>query len=151
MTINGVAGSSRVSGHIITNIDLGKEVVLQDLIFVIPSVTGGRKLLLGKLYLAMLDATMSVRNDYLYIPTSSGFLAIIEVRHFLGNGRWEEKPFSRSPMGRLDALATETYRCSFADTQEQDEQKNSVYLQDESGKKVHPWRSETLSVNAVTV
>ena len=85
VTITGVAGRTNISGYLVVPIDLGQGVVCQDVIYVVDDIFGGEsKMLLGKPFLAVTDATVGVRYDYLSVPSSDGAPIHVSGRKYLG-------------------------------------------------------------------
>jgi hypothetical protein len=97
VTITGVAGRTNISGYIIIPVDLGRGVVCQDVIYIMENIFGSdSKMLLGKPFLAVIDATIGVRYDYLSVPSSDGPPIHISGRKYVGKGVWEEVQFTKS-------------------------------------------------------
>jgi hypothetical protein len=102
VTITGVAGRTNISGYIIAPVDLGRGVVCQDVIYIVDNIFGSdSKMLLGKPFLAVIDATIGVRYDYLSVPSSDGPPIHISGRKYLGKGVWGEVQFPKSTQAVL--------------------------------------------------
>jgi hypothetical protein len=55
-----------------------------DIVYVLPNVLGGNKFLIGKPFPAMINASMSLRHDFLLVPDAKeGVLIIIQARRYL--------------------------------------------------------------------
>jgi transposase InsO family protein len=143
-TITGVAGKMNIDGYLLVSIDLGSGVVFEDVIFVADRIFGGTsKMLLGKPYLSVIDATIGVRGDYLSVPSDDGRPVLIHGRRYLGNGIWDRTKLERSAhrviteerikKGRQSYLAD----CTTAER----------YLVDRNGKYVHPWAAMSYCCN----
>jgi len=137
VTITGVAGHTNISGYLIVTVDLGQGVVCQDVIYVVDNIFGSdSKMLLGKPFLAIIDATIGVRYDYLAVPSSDGAPIHISSRKYLGKGIWEKIQFPRSTQAVLSKSRIAKARQEY--TVEHDG--NSVtHLEDNLGNYCHPW------------
>ena len=142
MTVTGVAGRTKISGYLVCDIDLGQGVKVRDVIYVVPEVLGGRKMLLSKPFLAIIDAHIGARHDYLSVPRADGPPIIIEGRRYMGNYQWKHKHFApsnesiisetevqavREQYALIEAVASVTGITSKAEV--------STYLVDKNGKK----------------
>jgi hypothetical protein len=97
VTITGVAGRTNISGYLVVPIDLGQSVLCQDVIYLVDNIFGSEsKMLLGKPFLAVIDATMEVRYDYLLVPSSDGAPIHVSGWKYLGKDIWENVQFLKS-------------------------------------------------------
>jgi len=97
VTITGVVGQTNISGYLVVHIDYGQGVFCQDVIYVVDDIFGSKsKMLLRKPLLAVIDATVGVRYDYLSVPSSDGAPIHISRRKYLGKGIWEDVQFPKS-------------------------------------------------------
>jgi len=153
MTITGVAGKTNISGYLIVTIDLGQGVIMEDFVYVVTNVLTGKKMLLGKPFLAMIGATVDARHDFLLVPTATGTPAVIEGRRYLGNRQWEEKlDLKPSEVSLLDEETVESHAIAYAvsrlrspgaTTIQKTDEEQSMYL--------HPWINwdDSLDVGAI--
>jgi len=137
ITITGVAGRTNISGYLIVPVDLGHGVVCQDVIYIVDNIFGSNsKMFLGKPFLAIIDATIGVRYDYLAVPLSDGAPIHISGRKYLGNGIWEEVQFPKSTQAVLSKSRIVKACKEYAVEQDG----NSVtHLEDNLGNYCHPW------------
>jgi hypothetical protein len=57
--------------------------ICEDIIYVLPNVLGGVKFLLGKPFLVLINASMSLRHDHLSVPNANGIPIIILAQKYL--------------------------------------------------------------------
>ena len=132
-----MAGRTNISGYLIVPVDLGHGVVCQDVIYIVDNIFGSNsKMFLGKPFLAIIDATIGVRYDYLAVPLSDGAPIHISGRKYLGNGIWEEVQFPKSTQAVLSKSRIAKARKEYAVEQDG----NSVtHLEDNLGNYCRPW------------
>jgi hypothetical protein len=122
---------------LVVPIDLGQGVVCQDVIYVVDNIFGSEsKMLLGKPFLAVIDATVGVRYDYLSVPSSDGAPIHVSGRKYLGKGVWENVQFQKSVRAVLSKAKITKAREQYAI--EHDENP-TTYLEDDLGNYCHPW------------
>jgi hypothetical protein len=137
VTITGVAGKTNISGYIIVSIDLGQGVVAEDMVYVVERVFGGgqSKMLLGKPFLALIDAMIGVRHDYLCVPNVSGPPVIIKGRQYLGAGKWADHVFPKSTNANLCVGKGKVYNAG-----EERSAMDKPRSEEEDGNlRMHPW------------
>jgi len=137
MTITGVAGRTNISGYLVVPIDLGQGVVCQDVIYVVDDIFRGEsKMLLGKPFLVVIDATVGVRYDYLSVPSSDGAPIHVSGWKYLGKGVWQEVQFPKSTRAVLSKAKIEKARQQYAIEHDDNP---ITHLEDNLGNYCHPW------------
>ena len=87
---------TNISGYLIVAVDHGQGVVYLDVIYVIDNIFGSdSKMLFGKLFLAIINATIGIQYDYLVVPFSDGAAIHILGQKYLGKGIWEKVQFPK--------------------------------------------------------
>ncbi|RPB19942.1 hypothetical protein L211DRAFT_870938 [Terfezia boudieri ATCC MYA-4762] len=87
MSVTGIGGKSTVEGWVKIVIDLGKGVVAEHTLLIC-RVGGGYEVLLGKPFLAMIDAKVGMRHDYIEVPRMNGPPILLEGRRYVGGRKW---------------------------------------------------------------
>jgi hypothetical protein len=72
MSVTGVTGKTNISGYFTVDIDLGQGCVCSDIVYVLPNVLGGNQFFIGKPFLVMINASMSLRHDFISVPDAKG-------------------------------------------------------------------------------
>jgi hypothetical protein len=128
MSITGVAGKTNVLGYLMIAIDLGQGVIMEDCIYVVPNVLGGKKMLLGKPFLAMIGASIDTRHDFLSVPSHNGTPIIVPGRSYLGQHEWDVVDLLRSTHSALDDAALEIHASQ-----------TEAATEPADGQLIHPW------------
>ena len=137
VTITGVAGWTNISGYLVVPIDLRQGVVCQDVIYIVDDIFGGEsKMLLGKPFLAVIDATVGVRYDYLSVPSSDGAPINVSGRKYHGKGVWQEVQFPKSARAVLSKAKIAKARQQYAIERDDNP---ITHLEDNLGNYCHPW------------
>jgi hypothetical protein len=141
VTITGVAGRTNISAYIILSIDLGQGVVAEDMIYVVERVFGAgqSKMLLGNPFLAVIDAMIGVRHDYLCVPTQDGPPVIIKGRQYLGGGKWADSIFPKSKDTIVGADKPGTIEPRGSQCEKAHRQSEEPEEDDDGCLSMHPW------------
>lgn len=104
MTVTGIGGKSVVDGWIKIPVDLGEGVVVEHTLLSC-APRGPYRVLFGKPFLAMIDAKVGMRHDYIEIPSRKGPPIIVQGRKYIGQSKWLWSDMKRSRKSRIHPSA----------------------------------------------
>ncbi|KAF8533775.1 hypothetical protein BDD12DRAFT_897844 [Trichophaea hybrida] len=144
ITVSGAKGKMHIRGYLTTTMDLGQGILLEGIVYILPSVIGDKKMLLGKPFLASIDAHISVRHDFL-MDMQEGTPVVIHGRQYLGHGMWEEKSIAKSDCSILDSELVHRLRWKYAKTLSTSVDNSRFHLENPQGGRFHPWINTPLA------
>jgi hypothetical protein len=88
LIIRGVAGKTTTKGYLIAALNFGQGVEAKEVHYILGENILNMELLLSKLFLASINAMISMRHDYMMVPTLSGVPVSIQGNKYDDDHHW---------------------------------------------------------------
>ncbi|KAF8252002.1 hypothetical protein K440DRAFT_636187 [Wilcoxina mikolae CBS 423.85] len=90
LNIRGVAGKTTTKGYLVAELDFGQGVKVKEVLYILGENILNTELLISKLFLASINAMISMRHDYMMVPTLQGVPVIIHGNKVRGISELEK-------------------------------------------------------------
>ncbi|KAF8532847.1 hypothetical protein BDD12DRAFT_901507 [Trichophaea hybrida] len=85
LNIRGVVEETTTKGYLIAELEFGQAVKAKEVLYILRENILNTELLLSKLFPASINAMISMRHDYMMVPTLSGVPVIIHGNKYVGD------------------------------------------------------------------